>query len=111
MSDLIGSAVEVLLPLAAAGAGAAVTEAGRRTGAGLQEQAAHILRKVLGREFRTSNREELTQALEDALAQQRVTVEELHALVTFCSTSGPQVGTVRAKNSFVGETNIDTFNA
>lgn len=114
MSDLVTAAADALLPFVAAGAGAVAAGSADQAGRELYKAADSVLTKIRHR-LRGQARASVEKAVRDALAEGLITREELERLRIACesyrSATHITVAQVNAKNSFVGTTNIDKFEA
>lgn len=107
MSDLVGQAVEILLPFAGAGAGAVAGGAAGRAGSELYSAAAGLLGKV--RRFLSRgdpDGEAIREALEAALDEGVIAEDDLRHLVAAAGDAPNSIGTVYAKNVLQGSTTI-----
>lgn len=114
MSDLVTTAADALLPFVAAGASAVAAGSAEEAGRELFKAADSVLAKIRHR-LGGTGKAQVEKALRDALADGLLTKGELEQLYiayeTYRSTTSIAVSQINAKNSFVGTTNIDKFQA
>jgi hypothetical protein len=114
MSDLVITAADVLLPFVAAGASAVAAGSAEEAGRELYKAADSVLAKIRHR-LGGKSKTQVEKALRDAMTDGLVTEGELEQLCTayeaYRGTTSIAVSQINAKNSFVGTTNIDKFQA
>jgi hypothetical protein len=114
MSELITAAADALLPFVAGGASAVAVGSAEEAGAELYKAATSVLAKIKHR-LGGADRAHVEIAVRDALADGSLSEQELmHLRAAYESdrnTTNINVSRIKAKNSFVGTTNIDKFQA
>jgi hypothetical protein len=109
MSDVVSEAADVIVPLLSMGAGVAARDMAERGGVQLAESVSAILSRLRARlSGHTPARAEVESALCAALAEGQISEGDLRMLVSLRQTVGGAhvQGDVRAKNAFIGTTEI-----
>jgi hypothetical protein len=119
MSDVIGIAADALVPILAAGGGAVATGAAGEAGSELYKAAASVIAKI-GRRLhgRKTTKAEVAEALQSAIDDGDLTVDEVKRLCLAYRGSGSGsgntatnlVGEAHAEILLIGTNTIETLN-
>lgn len=114
MSDLVVSAADALVPFLATGAAAVAAGTAQEAGAELYKSAMSVIEKI-GRWLHGTDRADVEAALHAALDEGVLSTGDLRALraahEASLGTANVSVGTMNAKNNFVGNISIERFQA
>jgi hypothetical protein len=111
MSDLVVAAAEALVPFLTGGATAVATGTAEEAGSDLYRAATSLAGKIRNR-LRGRDAHEVQAVLESALAEGIIVEEDLERVASAAQAEAAiHVGKVKAKNVFIGTTNIDKFKA
>jgi hypothetical protein len=107
MSEMISEAADAIVPLLSMGAAAAARDVAERGGVQLSEAVSGILARLRSRlKGEVPARADVEAALRSAVAERRLSTDDLKILVSLKQTvGGAHVdGGVHAKNAFIGST-------
>jgi hypothetical protein len=114
MTALVQATADIIVPVLAGGAGAVVSGAADEAGAELYRAVSRVVNRVRHL-FAGSDTPSVVSGLTAGLQEGLINENDLRAVAeahsAYIASVHYSVGSIEAKNSFVGETRIQTFNA